>query len=61
MAIVSALLTMLSVVARLSPGGLVWALGKGVTALGWATRWERSHTRTGLKALRRFLIFSLRG
>ena len=33
MAIVSALLTMLSVVARLSPGGLVRALGKGVTAL----------------------------
>lgn len=56
MAIVSALLTMLSVVARLSPGGLVWALGKGVTALGWATRWGRSHTWTGLKALRRFLL-----
>jgi len=33
MAIVSALLTMLSVVARKSPGGLVRALGKGVTAL----------------------------
>lgn len=57
MAFVSALLTMLSVVARR------W-FNKGFRKRrncscrkGWATRWERSHTWTRLKAMRQFLLF----